>query len=193
MGGNDVEVIIAGYSQSTKVTSLLEAFKSLNIAATLPALKTKLLNSASLEGALCSQTPVFCVLIHFLIVLETTGHGNNIAHAVVSLVNPFTSDLEITRVRSNVTFHGITLGTIDQSVTFVSAGNSTTDSPDVNIDINMEPEALFTVTRILAGEAGLNTDQIDAIVELGGYHYVADVNGGKKREIKENLFRRVVI
>ncbi|KAI0710861.1 hypothetical protein C8Q76DRAFT_623714 [Earliella scabrosa] len=173
VGGNDVEIVIAGYNHSTKVTSLLEAFKSLNISTNLPALKTKLLNSASLE------------------VLETTGHENNIAHAVVSLANPFTSDLEITRVRSNVTFHGITLGTIDQAVTFASAGNSTTDSPDLNLDMNMDPEALFTVARILAGEAGLNTDPIDAIVELGGYQYIADVNGRKKREIMErqqNLF-----
>ena len=41
VGGSDVEVAIAGYSQSTEVTSLLEAFKSLNITATLPALKTE--------------------------------------------------------------------------------------------------------------------------------------------------------
>ena len=68
----------------------------MNITATLPALKANLLNSASLE------------------VLPTTGHADDVAHATVSLANPFTADLVITKVQSSVTFHGITLGTIEK-------------------------------------------------------------------------------
>ena len=45
---------IAGFGQSTQIDSLLEAFESLNISASLPALKSKLLNSASLEGTLAA-------------------------------------------------------------------------------------------------------------------------------------------
>ncbi len=59
VGGTDVEVVIAGYSQSTEVISLLEAFKSLNINATLPALDAKLLNSASLQGSSPYSFPCF--------------------------------------------------------------------------------------------------------------------------------------
>lgn len=126
--------------------------------------------------------------------LKTTGHANDIAHTVVSLANPFTSDLVITKVQSNVTFHDITLGTIDMPVTFASKSKSTTDSPDLNLAMNMDPAALFTVTRILAGDAGLDTAQIDAIVQLGGYTYVVDVNGngdGKREEVqkRDNLFQ----
>ncbi len=120
--------------------------------------------------------------------LKTTGHANDIAHTVVSLANPFTSDLVITKVQSNVTFHDITLGTIDMPVTFASKSKSTTDSPDLNLAMNMDPAALFTVTRILAGDAGLDTAQIDAIVQLGGYTYVVDVNGngdGEREELQK--------
>ena len=41
---------IAGYGGSTNVASLLPAFESLNISATLPALKTSLLNSTALKS-----------------------------------------------------------------------------------------------------------------------------------------------
>ena len=174
VGGTDVEVVIAGYSESTAVSSLLAAFESLNISATLPALHTPLLNSAALT------------------VLPTTGHANDTAHVSVSLANPFTADLVITKVESNVTFHDITLGTIDMPVTFSSKGKASTDSPDLDLQLNMDPRALFTVTRILAEEVGLDTDQLDAIVALGGYQYLNGVGGSKSKredvEKRDNLF-----
>jgi hypothetical protein len=46
----DVALNIAGYSGSTEVASLLQAFESLNIAVTLPGLKTNLLGSAAVES-----------------------------------------------------------------------------------------------------------------------------------------------
>ncbi|KAI0773181.1 hypothetical protein BD413DRAFT_603560 [Trametes elegans] len=165
VGGSNVDVAISGYQQSTLVTSLLEAFEGLNIEAVLPALQTKLLNSASLE------------------VLATTGHENNIAHATVSLANPFTAGLVITHVASNVTFRDITLGTIQTPTNFSSPGKETSSSPALDLDLNMDPQSLFTVTRLLAEEAGLDTAQLDAIVQLGGYHYLdAGGSGSRKRE-----------
>jgi hypothetical protein len=50
VGGKDVTVGISGYSQSTNVASLLQAFESLNIGAVLPGLKSQLLSSAALKG-----------------------------------------------------------------------------------------------------------------------------------------------
>ncbi|TBU46075.1 hypothetical protein BD309DRAFT_663805 [Dichomitus squalens] len=168
VGGSDVEVLISGYSQSTAVGSLLEAFESLNITATLPALKSNLLNSASLE------------------VLPSTGRANDLAHTTVSLANPFTADLVITSVQSNVTFHGITLGTIDQEVRFASKGKSTTDLENLDLVMNMDPQALFTVTRVLAQDAGLDTAQLDAIVQLGGYQYLNNLTASVRK--RDNLF-----
>lgn len=46
----DVELTISGFDGSTKVASLAEAFKTLAINVSLPALRTDLLQSAALKG-----------------------------------------------------------------------------------------------------------------------------------------------
>ncbi|KAI0631497.1 hypothetical protein C8Q77DRAFT_1218963 [Trametes polyzona] len=166
VGGTDVRVAIAGYGNSTAITSLLEAFEGLNITAVLPALQTKLLDFAALE------------------VLPTTGRENNTAHATVSLANPFTADLVITHVASNVSFRDIHLGTIQTPTHFSSPGKATSSSPTLDLDLNMDPPSLFTVTRLLAEQAGLGTEQLDAIVALGGYQYVDAGNAESKREAR---------
>ena len=50
VGGNDAMLTIAGYSSSSDVASLLQAFESLNISVVLPGLQTQLLSSAALKG-----------------------------------------------------------------------------------------------------------------------------------------------
>ena len=188
----DVRVAIAGYGNSTLILSLLQAFEGLDITAVLPALKSKLLNSASLEGMLFTPPPLdlACRLtLTRILVLLTTGHENNIAHATVSLANPFTSGLEITHVASNVTYQGINLGTIQTATNFSSPGKATSASPALDLDMNLDPQSLFTVTRLLAQQAGLDTAQLDAIVQLGGYHYLdtsgsANANAARDVEIK---------
>lgn len=59
---------------------------------------------------------------------------------------------------------------------FSAAGKDNTTSPNLNLDLNLAPEPLFTVTRRLAVEAGLDTEQLDGIVQLGGYQYL-DTSG----------------
>ncbi|KAJ3518119.1 hypothetical protein NLJ89_g70 [Agrocybe chaxingu] len=173
VGQKDVQLTISGFDGSTEVTSLAQAFRSLSLDVTLPALKTNLLNSASLE------------------ILPTTGRENNIAHVTVSLENPFSAPLSITKVSSTVTSFGIPLGSIEQEVTFNSAPKSTTESPLLNLDMNFDPSALFTVTRALAVEAGLDVAPLDSIVQIGGYQYLSTTSASK-REIMErqsNLFQ----
>ncbi|TFY75371.1 hypothetical protein EWM64_g8642 [Hericium alpestre] len=150
----DVAIVIAGYDGSSNVSSLLPAFKTLQIGATLPALTSDLLSYASLE------------------VLPTTGYQNNISHVAVGLANPFTAALDITNVQSDVSYRGIHLGSIQTGTNFSSAGQANTTSPNLNMNLNMDPSSLFAVTRLLAVEAGLGTDQLDGIVALGGYQYV---------------------
>ncbi|TFK54041.1 hypothetical protein OE88DRAFT_1732763 [Heliocybe sulcata] len=145
---------IAGYSQSTEVQSLLEAFKTINIGATLPSLQTNLLESAALK------------------VLNTTGVQNNLTHVTVNLANPFTAGLDITKISSTVKSYGLNLGTIDTSTNFSSAGKSTTASPALDLTLNLEPSVIFSLTRALAVDAGLSTEQLDGIVQLGGYQYI---------------------
>jgi hypothetical protein len=52
------------------------------------------------------------------------------------------------------------------------------------MDLNMDPSTLFTVTKVLANKAGLDTRQIDGIVALGGYNYLSTTNSSNtKREL----------
>lgn len=46
----DSLVMIAGYSGSTKIASLQQAFETINMNATLPGMKTDLLTTAALTG-----------------------------------------------------------------------------------------------------------------------------------------------
>ncbi|KAG2032054.1 hypothetical protein BDR03DRAFT_1015605 [Suillus americanus] len=83
VGGQDMELNIVGYSGSTQVASLLEAFESMNITATLPGLNSSLLSTGSLE------------------ILSTTFVTNNISQVTVALINPFTAGFDITSISSN--------------------------------------------------------------------------------------------
>ena len=50
VAGRDTDINISGYDGSTEVDSLTQAFNTLNLSVTLPGLKSKLLQGASLEG-----------------------------------------------------------------------------------------------------------------------------------------------
>jgi hypothetical protein len=91
----------------------------------------------------------------------------------VDLVNPFTAALDITQVTSSVTSHGIPLGNIATPTNFSAAGKTSTTSPTLDLNLNFDPAALFTLTRVLAVDAGEDTTQLDGIVQLGGYSYIS--------------------
>jgi hypothetical protein len=96
-----------------------------------------------------------------------------------------------------VAYKSIALGSIESSDNFQAKAKSKTDSPELDLNMNFDPEALFTVTRALAVEAGLDPAPLDGIVELGGYQYlkVEDSDSQLKREVKRqaNLYRSVEI
>ncbi|KAF9071074.1 hypothetical protein BDP27DRAFT_1419362 [Rhodocollybia butyracea] len=154
VGQQDVQLSIGGFNGSTAIASLAQAFETLNIGVTLPALTASLLSTASLE------------------VLTTTGITSNISDVTVELVNPFTAALDVTGIQSTVSVFGITLGTIQSSTNFSSAGKSNTTSPSLPLNMNFDPASLFTVTRALAVEAGEDVAPLDGIVALGGYTYL---------------------
>jgi len=158
VGKRDAQLGISGFNGSTNISSLTQAFQTLNLAAVLPAIKTDLLGSASLE------------------VLSTIGHGDNMSHVTVNLVNPFSVALQITEITSSVTSHGIELGGIQQSVQFIAAAKMTSTSPTLNLNMNLDPPSIFSITRALAVDAGLDTAQLDEIVSLGGYQYLPTTN-----------------
>ncbi|KAH7915074.1 hypothetical protein BJ138DRAFT_1122997 [Hygrophoropsis aurantiaca] len=172
VGGQDVVLAISGYSESTQVPSLLPAFESVNITTTLPGLNSSLLSTGALE------------------ILSTTFHQNNISHVTVDLVNPFTAGFQITRIVSSVTSHGLNLGSIDTTTNFSAAGKSTTTSPALDLNMNFDPPTLFTLTRVLAVQAGLDPTQLDGIVALGGIEYVTatTADSGPENQRRDNIY-----
>ncbi|KDQ27871.1 hypothetical protein PLEOSDRAFT_1112748 [Pleurotus ostreatus PC15] len=170
VGKKDVNLHIAGFDQSTKVVSLLEAFKSLGVDVVLPGLKTNLLDTAELR------------------VLPTTGRANNISHVRVNLDNPFSTALKITKITSAVTVQGINLGNIETDTDFSSDPKSKTTSPDLDFNLNFDPNSLFTVTRLLAVDAGLDTTPLDGIVDVGGYTYLFTTGNPPRKQQRANIF-----
>ncbi|THU88646.1 hypothetical protein K435DRAFT_866116 [Dendrothele bispora CBS 962.96] len=156
----DVQLSIAGYDGSTKIALLVSAFETLNIDVTLPWLKTSLLDTATLT------------------VLSTTGRENNISHVAVSLANPFYTDLNIKRIQSTVSAFGIQLRSIDSSTSFKTQANPTTTSPDLNM--NLDPSSIFTVTRALAVEAGLGTSWMGSDNIFTGFDLPSSVSEKKR-------------
>lgn len=124
-------------------------------------------------------------------VLPSTGIQNNISHVTVSLANPFSAPLRITKVSSTVTSFGISLGSINQDIDFSSAPKSTSQSPQLDLDMNFDPAALFTVTRALAVEAGMNVAPLDEIVQLGGIQYLPIANSSSPSKRQTNIFASV--
>lgn len=150
----DVATTIKGFENSTEVASLLDAFKTLSLGTTLPGLQSRLLDSAALT------------------ILDTTGTTNNISHVSVVLANPFTAALGVTSIKSTVTSHGLTLGTISSSDAFTSDGKTMTTSPELDMNMNLEPSVIFSLLRALAVDQGMETDQIDGIMQIGGIQHV---------------------
>ncbi|KAF8828949.1 hypothetical protein HHX47_DHR3000558 [Lentinula edodes] len=175
VGRQDVQLSIAGFNSSTAIASLTQAFETLEIGLTLPALTTNLLNTASLK------------------VLSTTGLTNNISDVTVSLANPFTAALDVTGIQSIVSAFGITLGTIQTSTNFSSAGKSNTTSPTLPLNMNLDPSALFTVTRALAVDAGEDVAPLDGIVSLGGYEYLMTTGPAVSTESDASLYKNFAL
>jgi hypothetical protein len=104
--------------------------------------------------------------------------------------------LSVTRVRSNVSTLGISLGTIEASTNFTCAGRSATNSPNLEINLNTDPAALFTVTHACAVAAGLSTEQLDGVVDIGGYKYLQTKGGdrpGARKKKRANIYTFVTL
>ena len=65
VAGKDTVVQVRGYSGSTQVPSLLEAFEGLEISTTLPGLKEALLKAAALKGMGASLAASILLSIHY--------------------------------------------------------------------------------------------------------------------------------
>ncbi|KAF9934826.1 hypothetical protein FBU30_010799 [Linnemannia zychae] len=146
--GAGATVSIVGTPASTAVESLSLAFGALNIATQMPGLQSKLLAGAS------------------LVVLDTTL-VDGVAQTVVSVNNPFVPAMTILSIDSQITFNGVTLGSVVATfsappvIPGVSTGTIT-----AGLSMNTDPHDLVTLIRAQAVKNGLDTSAFDGLLAL---------------------------
>ncbi|KAG0182429.1 hypothetical protein DFQ28_010921 [Apophysomyces sp. BC1034] len=153
MGKNN-NVKIAGYDGSTAIASLANALGAISIGTTLPGLKAPLIQGSALT--VNPDTP------------QTSVVG-----VQVSIANPFSAGLSITKVVSSVTFQGMPVGNINQDISsnpIVIPGHGTAQSSPLQMKMNLQPAVVALLLRQLAVKGNLNTNALDALLGMGGFH-----------------------
>lgn len=166
--GQDNGVDIIGRSDSTNIVSLAAGLSQVSIGSTLPGLQAALIQGSS------------------LIVNEDTL-STGVVGVKVSIANPFSAGLSISKVISAVTFHGFPVGNIDQDIAsnpFVIGGKTTAESYPLSMNMNLEPGAVALLLRTLAVQANLDTRPIDAMFTMGGF----EIDGQEQLEADPALF-----
>jgi hypothetical protein len=150
--GQENSLDITGFANSTNIASLAGGLGAITLESTLPGLTTAIIQGASLS------------------VLSDSISSGTVA-VKVTIADPFTAGLSVTKVVSATTFNGMPLGNINQDISsnpIVVAGKSTGQSGDLSMTMNFEPSFIALLIRELAVAAGLDTQPLDALFGLGG-------------------------
>ncbi|KAK4514796.1 uncharacterized protein ATC70_002401 [Mucor velutinosus] len=153
MGSNNA-VDISGYANSTSIASLAQALSVVSLSSTLPGLTTALIQGSSMS------------------VLDNTLQTSMVG-VKVTIANPFSAGLSISKVVAAATFVGMPVGNIDQDISsnpFVIGGKATATSQDLSMSMNLEPAAVALLLRTLAVQANMDTRALDGLLALGGFN-----------------------
>ncbi|KAI9304512.1 hypothetical protein BJ944DRAFT_266728, partial [Cunninghamella echinulata] len=167
--GKDNGASIGGFDKSTAIASLQKALSSIKIDTTLPGLKAPLIQFAALT-------------------VPTDVIQTSFVNVAVTIANPFTAGLAITKVKSAATYKGMPVGNIDQDISnnpYVIGGHATTPSPQLNMQMNLEPAAVALLMRDLAVDANLDTRALDGLLGMGGFH----IQGQESVEPTPEIFK----
>lgn len=167
--GQDNVVQIGGTQNSTAVASLAEALSQISLDSTLPGLKVALIQGSALT-------------------VRPTTIADSVVGVKVSIANPFTAGLTITKVVSSVVYKGMPVGNIDQDISsspIVIPGKSTVQSNDLDMTLNTDPAAIALLLRSLAVDSNLDTRPIDALFTMGGFN----IEGQESITGDSNLFK----
>jgi hypothetical protein len=167
--GKNSSASIGGYDGSTAIASLSSALSAIKIDTTLPGLAAPLIQSGALK------------------VLPDTVQ-TSIVNVAVTIANPFTAGLAITKVKSAATYKGMPVGNIDQDISnnpFVINGHANGVSPQLNMQMNLQPAAVALLMRDLAVDAKLDTKALDGLLGMGGFH----IQGQEDVEPEASIFK----
>lgn len=115
----------------------------------------------------------------------TTGNVN----IQVSLANPFTVGLSVTKVVSSASYLGLPVGNIDQDISnspLVVGGHAVGTSNPLTMNMNVEPAAVALLLRELAVNSNLDTRALDALLTMGG----VSIAGQEQVSGDANLFNK---
>ncbi|CAO3627243.1 unnamed protein product [Cunninghamella blakesleeana] len=152
--GQNSSASIGGFEKSTAIASLVKALSAIKIDTTLPGLKAPLIQYGNL-------------------VVPENAPQTGVVNVAVTIANPFTAGLAITAVKAAATYKGMPVGNIDQDINnnpYVIGGHATTASPQLNMNMNIEPAAIALLMRSLAVDANLDTKALDGLLGMGGFH-----------------------
>ncbi|CAO0800868.1 unnamed protein product [Mucor circinelloides] len=158
--GQDNGVQIGGTSESTPIASLIGALSQVSLSSNLPGLKVALIQGSALT-------------------VRPTTLSDGVVGVKVSIANPFTAGLTITKVVSAVTYNGMPVGNIDQDISsnpIVIPGKTTVQSGELDMKMNTEPAAVALLLRSLAVTSQLDTRPLDALLTLGGFNIEGQEN-----------------
>ncbi|KAI8098202.1 uncharacterized protein B0P05DRAFT_601352 [Gilbertella persicaria] len=133
-GQNLLSTYVMGTKESTDIASLSGALSQVSLSSNLPGLKVALIQGSSLA-------------------VRPTTLQDGIVDVKVSIANPFSAGLTITKVVSAVTYNDISSNPI------VIPGKTTVQST-----------AVALLLRSLAVTSQLDTRPLDALLTLGGFH-----------------------
>jgi hypothetical protein len=166
--GKDNGVSIGGLPESTGIVSLAEGLSQVAIDTTLPGLKV-----AMIQGSALTVRP--------------TTLTDGVVGVKVTIANPFSAGLSISKVISAVTYGGMPIGNIDQDISsnpIVIPGKGTAQSGELNMLMNTEPAAVALLLRSLAVTSNLDTRPLDALLNMGGF----SLEGQENVAADANLF-----
>ncbi|ORZ20216.1 hypothetical protein BCR42DRAFT_203748 [Absidia repens] len=151
--GQNSSASIGGYDGSTAVASLAKALSAIKIDTTLPGLQSPLIKSGALT-------------------VLPDSVKTSVVNVAVTIGNPFTAGMAITKVKSAATYKGMPVGNIDQDISgnpFVIGGHAN-GSYTLNMKMNTQPASIALLMRSLAVEAKLPTKALDGLLGMGGFH-----------------------
>ncbi|RIA81465.1 hypothetical protein C1645_881606 [Glomus cerebriforme] len=149
IAGEEITVNIKGGDDSTNITSLVPAFKAINIQSVIPPTKLPLFGGTKIQ--INQQT-------------ATT----NISTGIVQLQNPFQAPISIYTMNSSVTFGGNVLGTLEQDIRDnpIFIPGNTVKTLQLPVKMNVDPVTTFSMVRNLALQAHLDVTVFDSLCGL---------------------------
>jgi LEA14-like dessication related protein len=147
--GQAATISIKGNDKSTNITSLIPAFKAINIPSTLPPFNKPLVLNAK-------------------IVTDNQTASTNYSTGIAEISNSFVTPISIYTMNSSFSFNGTVLGTLEQdnrnNPIFIP-GN-TVQTLQFPVKMVIDPAVTFSMLRTLALQNNLDVTVLDTLIAL---------------------------